>query len=376
MNKKKMLIIVTVLMLGGNLAFAKAVTGVAIVNQTPGVRQLGMAEVFTGIADDASTLHYNPAGIATLKGLEFNAMYHQNIVDTQHEAINVVFPLNKAFIGNNANIGIGIYAYQGGTMEWNKLDENEQSISSNKVKAENDYQISLGYGERIISGIGRTSLGLIIKGVQSTLVEKYTAKAFAVDFGLLHKVKGLGLGLAIQNIGTDMKFIEEGDSLPFTIRAGGSYGVDLNNLVKMTIGIDAVNTKNDNMKYNVGAELWLGELGIRGGYKINDENKISIGASLKHKWFQLDYAYKIMDVFESTHQFALTLRQIVPKMNKETKLKKMKKYYMKAVSYYKKKMYREAIKEWKKVLRLAPNHKQSKQAIKKAQNKINTVARK
>ena len=374
MKKERLLIILLFCLLWGtSVALGKAVTGVAIVNQATGVRQLGMGEVATGLSDDAAAMHYNPGGLATIRNIELNAMYHQNIIDTRNEAINFTFPLKKGLLlGNKAGIGVGVLAYQGGNIEVIMLTEDESSVKSREVlKAEGDYQIGLSYGEEIAKFSGNTYAGVMVKWIQSTLVEKYRASAWGVDMGLLHKVGGLGLGVAIQNIGTEMKFIEVADSLPFTIRLGGSYEREIGKTVKMVMGVDGIKVQKDDMRYNLGGECWIGDiLGIRAGYKINDDNKVSIGASIRYKWVQLDYGYKLMDVFNSTHQAAITLRMGSPETSKQARIKQMKKHYIRATRYYNKRMYKEAIGEWEKVLKIDPNHKQSKELIEKTKKKI------
>ncbi|MBA7510385.1 hypothetical protein ES705_02369 [subsurface metagenome] len=379
MKKQSLLMVLLMcLVFGSSVVFGKAVTGVAILNQAIGVRQLGMGEVATGLSDDAAAMHYNPAGIATVRNIELNAMYHQNIIDTRNEALNLIYPLKGGLLlGNKASIGLGVLAYQGGDIEWIQLNPDETIKSRETLKAESDYQIGLCYAQEIASFSGNTYVGVMVKWIQSKLVEEYTAGAFGIDMGVLHKVGGFGLGMALQNMGTGMKFIEVADSLPFTIRLGGSYERKLGKIVKMVAGVDGIKIKNDDMRYNLGGECWIADiLGIRAGYKIKDEDKVSIGASIRYKWVQLDYGYKMMDVFSNTHQVAITLRMGSPEISKQAKIKQMKKHYMRATTYYKKRMYKEAISEWEKVLKIDPNHKQSKEAIEKAKKKMEQTAKK
>jgi tetratricopeptide (TPR) repeat protein len=382
MKKQRLLMVLLLcLVFGTNVVFGKAVTGVAIVNQAIGVRQLGMGEVATGLSDDAAAMHYNPAGIATVRNIELNAMYHQNIIDTRNEAINLVYPLRRGLLlHNSASIGLGVLAYQGGDIEVILGTESGDDFiveSRETLKAESDYQIGLSYSEEVAKYFGNTYAGVMVKWIQSELVEKYRAGAVGIDMGVLHKVGGLGLGIAIQNIGTEMKFIKVGDSLPFTIRVGGSYERRIGKIVKMVAGVDGVKVKNDDMRCNFGGECWIGDiLGIRAGYKINDEDKVSIGASIKYKWVQLDYGYKMMDVFNNTHQAAITLRMGSPEISKAAKIKQMKKHYIRATTYYKKGMYKEAISEWQKVLKIDPNHRQSKELIEKTKKKMEQTANK
>ncbi|NIN92819.1 tetratricopeptide repeat protein, partial [bacterium] len=95
-----------------------------------------------------------------------------------------------------------------------------------------------------------------------------------------------------------------------------------------------------------------------------------------YKRVQLDYGYKMTDVFSNTHQAAITLRMGSAKISKAAKIRKMKKHYMRAARYYKKRMYKEAISEWEKVLKIDPNHKQSKELIEKAKKKMEQTAKK
>ena len=379
MKKQNLLmVLVFCLALGSSVALAKTVTGVAILNEATGVRQLGMGEVATGLSDDAGAMYYNPAGVATIRNIELNAMYHQNIMDTRNETINFIYPLKRGLLlRKKAGIGIGVLAYQGGDIEWIKLNPDESIKSTEVATAESDYLIGLCYGEEIARFYGNTYAGIMAKWIQSKLVEKYTASAFGIDMGVLHKVGGFGLGIALQNIGTEMKFIEEGDSLPFTIRLGGSYERNIGKIVKVAGGVDGIKVKNEDMRWNIGGECWIGDiLGIRAGYKIKDEDKISIGASIRYKWIQLDYGYRMMDVFDNTHQASITLRMGFPGASREAKLEEMKKHYTRAVKYYKEKKYKEAIEEWGNVLKIDPNHKQSKEAIEKAKKKTEQTAKK
>jgi len=55
-------------------------------------------------------------------------MYNQSIIDTQNEVVNLVYPLNRGLFGKKASIGVGVLAYQGGEIEWIKLNPAVQDI--------------------------------------------------------------------------------------------------------------------------------------------------------------------------------------------------------------------------------------------------------
>jgi len=77
-------------------------------------------------------------------------------------------------------------------------------------------------------------------------------------------------------------------------------------------------------------------------------------------------------------KFELTLQGIVVSivykfgslLSSDKKKELMQKYFMKGTQYYLDGNYEGAIKEWKKVLKLDPNHKPSKRKIKKAREKL------
>jgi len=97
---------------------------------------------------------------------------------------------------------------------------------------------------------------------------------------------------------------------------GGSYEKKIGKIVNVAGGLDGIKVKNDNMRWNLGGECWIKDIfGIRAGYKIKDKDEVTLGASIRYKWVQLDYGYNINDVFNNTHQIAITLRMASPGMN-------------------------------------------------------------
>jgi hypothetical protein len=231
------------------VCFAAGTSGAIILKQTSGARPLGMGEAFVALADDVNALQFNPAGLAQIKRHEISVMYLDSLVDTWFGFIGYAYPIGgrvekergRRFTSikerrNRGTIALGVSSLQAGKMVLHP--------EGNTVRAEEDYLINLGFGyavwrsaERVQKGKGRTratpelrnevSIGVSIKLVYSTLVQKYSAMAYAVDAGLLGKFivgkNRLQLGVTGQNLGTKIKFEEEGDTLPLTVRAGAAY---------------------------------------------------------------------------------------------------------------------------------------------------------
>lgn len=329
---KKLISAVLAVVVGAGMVYGKATTGVAIFNHSVGARQLGMADVAVGIADDANAIFYNPAGLTQINKLELNAMYFDNIIDTKDESLSMAYPLRKSLFGRKASLGLGIRAYQGGTLEYIKLDPTgTQIIEQKTLSAENDYMGIVGYAEEVADGV---SVGLALKGIRSTLVEDYTASAVAFDVGVLYRLpmmEGLSIGVSILNTGTEMKFIEEGDALPQRTVVGLGYEMRPIKSIGLKVGGDYINEREGDGMINVGFEVGLHDMVmLRGGYLTDsDLGSITMGIGIRLGWIQLDYGYSMMDELGNLQKASLTFRwdtvrkeEVSKKASKEKVVKK------------------------------------------------------
>jgi hypothetical protein len=268
-----------------------------------------MADTAVGLADDANAIYYNPAGLATVRKLELNAMYFDNIVDTKDEAISVVNPLRRGITGRKAAFGAGVKAYQGGDMEVIMADNEGIETRHATIAAESDYMAVIGYAEEIIPNI---CLGLALKGIRSTLVEEYNATAYAFDVGLLYRtpLKGLHAGFSMQNNGSEMKFIEEGDSLPTRYATGIGYMMYPLSSALVKAGADYIKEREIDAATNVGLELMLfNMISLRGGYYTkSDLGSVTMGLGVKAGMIQLDYGYGMMDELGNLQRASITMR--------------------------------------------------------------------
>jgi len=319
------------------ICFAAGTSGAIILKQTSGARPLGMGEAFVAVADDVNALNFNPAGLAQIKRHEISVMYLDSLVDTWFGFIGYAYPIGgrvekqrgRRFTSikerrNRGTIGLGVSSLQAGKM----VLEPE----GNTVRAEEDYLANLGFGyviwrseEKVekrrqkarATGELRNelSLGLSVKFVYSTLVQKYSAMAYAVDAGLLGKFivgrNRFQLGVTGQNLGTKIKFEEEGDSLPLTVRAGASYQMEFKQEHRLTISTEAVKPNDGDFRGSGGMEYWYREIfALRAGYKAGfDLDSFTCGVGFVWKNFQLDYGWGMSGAkMGDNHRFSLTTR--------------------------------------------------------------------
>lgn len=267
-----------------------------ILKQAVGARTFAMGEAFAAVADDAQALHYNPAGLSFIQTNEVSLMYIHSILDIYYGYAAYAQPVGQGVVAGS------IITLQGGDIEINYADG-----TSDSYKAQQDYVVTAGYALDVSQYIPGLSLGVAGKAITSTLLEEYSAQAYAGDIGVMYKppVEGLSFGAAVQNIGTELKYQEYGDPLPFTNRIGSAYRLELSGGHYLTGAIEMVNTKN----IHLGLEYELGGIFFaRGGYKQEyDLDNVTFGVGFKINAIQLDYALGLKGSLGMNHFISLTI---------------------------------------------------------------------
>jgi hypothetical protein len=240
-----------------------------------GARASGMGEAYTSLADDASAIYWNPAGLSSLNSKEFFVSHNIWFQDIQHSYAAFALPLDintfpRPF--GKTTVGIAI-TYLG-------VDDMERRTSNTAASEGNfgasDMAVSLALSRNIASISGNPlSFGASLKFIRQT-IDTYSANAVAADLGLLYPLTIGGLpfrlGAAAQNIGTPVKFIDESYPLPLTFKAGASC-MPLA-AYKIPLGLSGdIEFPNDNdMSWRLGTEyVALQLISFRLGYTSRNE---------------------------------------------------------------------------------------------------------
>ena len=123
-------------------------------------------------------------------------------------------------------------------------------------------------------------------------------------------VEGLTVGLAVQNVGTKIKYQDSEDPLPFKIRQGVAYCFEFDEDQKLVVALDEINFS----QINLGAEYQVSNLFfLRAGYKQGDEissvlfnGAWSCGAGFKTGELHLDYSINSLGILGLAHYFSMT----------------------------------------------------------------------
>ena len=265
-----------------------------------GSNAVGMGGAYTSIANDATAMYWNPAGLSfhDTKEVYFN---HANwIADISFDYFGITFPMN-----NKSVLGFNITSVT--------MDEMEVTRYGNENTGETfraaDYAIGSSYALDLTD---RFSVGFNGKYIQQSIANSH-ARGFAVDFGTLFITPfGFTLGTSISNfgpklrmsgddllIGADVDENIEGNNesvtgvlstdyfdLPLVLRIGISDQFQIGARNKLVASLDAI-SPNDNANYiNAGLKLHLlDELislyaGANSLFLENAENEFSFGGGI------------------------------------------------------------------------------------------------
>lgn len=290
-------------------------TGADILTVTMEPRAFGMADAYTAV-DDIHSLIYNPAGIGIFNQFASAIMYRKGIMDINYGAAAIVYPISE-----NHALGINFgFLSQGG------FDFYSESGTIESTALGNTYRIGLSYGYAVINKT--LSLGATTKYISSNLTEEYSASTVAFDLGILcHLLKQdkhdrqLSLGLAVKNLGSGLKFLNEEDPLPQIYALGIAYDYHFQyaaNPFYLLVSTDLVKARQyDGLPVNTGVELdfrhtLMLRLGyqFKNGFSLQDNNGFSTGLGVQYKGMQFDYAFKLSssELSPNSHCFSLTYR--------------------------------------------------------------------
>lgn len=259
-----------------------------------GARACAIGEAFSSIADDGSASYWNPAGLGNIEDLTFFMMHTEWLMGTRFEYFSGTIPLD---IGT---INLSVTYLSSGEIE----GRNEFGELTNPYENSN-ISVGIAYGKKILTNF---LFGIQAKSIQEK-IDQNSGIGFGFDTGFIYKSNfGLSLGIAIQNLGTSIKLIEDNTKLPITFRAGISYST-MTSYGRITPAFDLEVTNT--IKKNIGLEfVILNILALRGGYRMGlDQRYLTAGTGVSYSFgkinLQIDYAYAGLSDLGGGHKISL-----------------------------------------------------------------------
>lgn len=283
--------------------------GLQFLNNDFSARALGMGGAFVSIADGVDAIDYNPAGLGQIKYPELSAMYLSGFDDASLGSLKFGMLLPNVGFAKYARpaVAVSVISSDAGDMELRQLDT---PTISKKIKAQQDYSISLSYAEKFFVGdILLEKLrfedieqfyGINAKYIRSTIVDEYTGDGVAGDIGYLlkHNRSGVSFGAAFGNLGSGVKYIEETTKMPAVARAGLSWITNTLYGQKIRVAYQGdFHLNEDYYVSRVGAEYLFDQyVDVRIGYIANPDNPaFTLGITLKYDDISMDFAGTVGD---------------------------------------------------------------------------------
>ena len=281
-----------------------------------GGRAAALGEAFVAIADDASALYWNPAGLVLSNQNQVMFSHNEWVVDIKHEFLGAVY-----HFGTNDAIGISFISLH---MEDMPVTTEFQPFGTGQYFSYGDIAIALSYSKKMTE---QFSFGGTIRYIEETL-DKLKMRGVMIDLGTFYWT-GLGstrFAVTISNFGNELspdgevvlwgkrtKSEWQSFSPPTIFRIGFALEPYEDEIHKLTTSIQ-LNHPNDNSEnVAIGAEYsWRRLLYLRGGYKINvDEQNYSFGAGITVPVtmadVSFDYAFANFERLGSAHRFSILL---------------------------------------------------------------------
>jgi hypothetical protein len=272
-----------------------------------GARAAAMGEAYVAIADDATAVYWNPAGISRLSGQSISLNHTSWPAEILFDQVAYVFGV-KWIPGM---LGVNVRAL---TMSRDKVRTTYLPDGTGETFDAGEWAYGITYARSLTD---KFSAGLSLNYVQTGL-DDVTGKSTTFDFGTLYDIGILGakIGMSIQNIGGDMKFIEESVKMPVFFRVGGSFNMLQRGESRLLTSAEFTHPPDNSEKLNLGAEYAFHDyLFLRGGYKVNyDTEGLTAGFGVKFPLTlvkssvaRLDYAYSDLKYLSAAHRVSVNV---------------------------------------------------------------------
>jgi hypothetical protein len=298
------LLVIPSLVLGAG--FAKVGTfGGQFLKIGTSARATGMGSAFTGVADDASAVFWNPGGLVNVRGNEVQVNHVVWFADTK---------LSSAIVAMNPRSIPGTFAFSVRSF-W--MDPQLERTAYNPEGTGRTFDagsttFGLSYARFFTD---KFSAGFTLNYLHMGLAET-SVNSGSFDFGIMYRIgiRDLQLGMTIQNLGGNYTFDERESKLPVVFKVGLGFNVfkserqTLMGSIEFQHPADNLETANAGMEYALNGMFF-----VRGGYNINYDTAglaFGFGAALptgEGSKMQADYSGVDMGALGVSHRMTVTI---------------------------------------------------------------------
>ena len=267
-------------------------------------RAVGMGEAYAAVANDVSSLHYNPGGLAYIGGRSLYGTHLGLPADIKLDFVSYCQPMGFGGV-------LGVY-FGALTMDDMERTDIFYGGPDGTTFGASSYYFGLGYSRFLTD---RFSIGGSVKWIQEYLDDESSSEP-AADVGVIYRTgfRSLRMGFVIKNFGPDSKFIQESQPLPMNFHFGFAYDLLEGIQHRMTLAFDGSHPNDNSERYDLGMEYGFNDLlFLRAGYLLEyDSQDFTFGAGAKlgvgSFSTNVDYAFQNLGYLTEAHRISLTLQ--------------------------------------------------------------------
>lgn len=270
-------------------------------------RAIGMGEAYSAVVDGADAMFWNPAALARIQNRSLSFMHAVYLENIYYD-----FGSYAQKVRQDIAVGAAVQYLNAGSID--QTDDFGRTFGN---VTPYDMAVSVGLAKSA-KGLdseeeGSFLYGISAKFIQSRLIE--TASSGALDFGAVwHPLKQVRASFVVQNVGTELKFKNESDPLPFNVKLGSAYEITDSWLA----ALDANFPRDSNpyaaagTEYSVmlSSDFWLSG---RAGYNsintadLNGLSSLSVGTGFGWRFYALDFAWVPFGSLGYTYRVSLSI---------------------------------------------------------------------
>ncbi|MCB0265638.1 MAG: PorV/PorQ family protein [Calditrichaeota bacterium] len=286
-----------------------------------GARASALGNAYTALANDASAVFWNPAGLAFAEGGHLFLNQNQWIAE-----INVSSAAISWSTSSYGVFGVHLSTVDWGTLNGTRRTNDAQGYEETGTFSPDHFLVGVSYARRISE---RFALGGNVRYLHENLgttnignfdeATEFTAESnlLAFDFGTIYHTgyKDLRIAMSFQNFSKEVVYREEYFSLPLTFRIGMAMGLKdfiggQDSPHNVTMSVDAIHPRDYGERMHLGLEYGFKDLVfLRGGYKTNyNQEDFTVGGGFAYSAgslsLGLDYSYVAFQNFDGVHMFS------------------------------------------------------------------------
>jgi len=291
-----------------------------------GARGVAMGESFVAVANDASALYWNPAGLVQFSGDQAIISHTDYVVDIKHDFLGIVHHFDESDAA-----GIAVSSLHMADME---ITTETQPFGTGQYFTFGDVSVGLTYARKMTD---QFSFGATVRYVEETL-DVLKMRSVMVDLGTYYWT-GIGnsrFAVVIANFGADVApkgtvtqlsgaevSSFQSFSLPTVFKLGFAMDPILTDNERLTTSVQLTHPNDNAENVRLGAEFgWQNTLFLRGGVKRTigqrllgpdetSEEDFTLGAGFRLETsittVSADYAFSNYNRLGSVHRISVTL---------------------------------------------------------------------